>query len=118
MAANEFCVSLQVDEAARRICKTVTGGSVTGELLDRHELVLAAGRCVILVFERHSMRAGNRLTLTVTLDDYTGTTRVHSVGGGGGQGLFRFDWGASASFAALPYDALSPFLVSDPPSGR
>ena len=49
---------------------------------------------VVAVYEKHYYRAGNRLTLTVVLDDFTGRTRVHCIGGGGGEGLFRFDWGA------------------------
>ncbi len=114
MATEEFFVSLTVNETVRLIHDAMTRGSFTGELLDRHEFVLPAGRCVIQVFERHYMRAGNRLTLTVTADDYTGTTRVHSVGTGGGAGLFRFDWGASKSFAAAPQEALAAYLVPPP----
>ena len=61
--------------------------------------------------EMHNWRASNRVTLTVTVDDFTGRTRVHTVGSGGGEGaFFRFDWGASASFAGLPQKALADFL--------
>ena len=114
MATDEFFVSLTVNETVRLIHDAMTCASFTGELLDQHEFVLPTGRCVIQVFERHYMRAGNRLTLTVTVDVYTGTTRVHSVGSGGGAGLFRFDWGASKSFAAAPQEALAAYLVSPP----
>lgn len=48
---------------------------------------------MVAVYEKHYYRAGNRLTLTVVLDDFTGRTRVHCISGGGGEGLFRFDWG-------------------------
>ena len=61
---------------------------------------------MVLVFEKHYYRAGNRLTLTVTLDDFTGRTRVHCASGGGGEGLFRFDWGAGDSFEGVVHDAL------------
>ena len=59
------------------------------------------------IFEKHYWRAGNRLTLTVTVDNLQGHTRVHLVSGGGGEGLFRFDWGASESFVSSAIDALS-----------
>ena len=61
--------------------------SVTGTFLDRYEVSHpAGGRCVVLVYEKHYYRAGNRLTLTVTMDDFTGQTRVHCASGGGGEG--------------------------------
>ena len=66
---------------------------------------------IVLVFEKHYYRAGNRLTLTVTLDDFTGRTRVHCASGGGGEGLFRFDWGAAESFEGVVHDALSGYRL-------
>ena len=81
--------------------------SVTGTFLDRYEVSHpAGGRCVVLVYEKHYYRAGNRLTLTVTMVDFTGQTRGHCASGGGGEGLFRFDWGASESFEGVVHDAL------------
>lgn len=67
--------------------------------------------CLALVFEKHYYRAGNRLTLTALLDDLSGVTRVHLVGGGGGEGLFRFDWGAAEDFAAVAAEALRPYRL-------
>jgi len=51
------------------------------------------------------------LTLTVVIDDLTGRTRVHSVSGGGGEGLFRFDWGAS-KISGVVAGALALYRVS------
>ena len=45
----------------------------------------------------------------MTVDNLQGRTRVHLVSGGGGEGLFRFDWGASQSFESVVQDALSPY---------
>lgn len=63
------------------------------------------------IYEKHFWRAGNRLTLTATVDNLQGRTRVHLVSGGGGEGLFRFDWGASESFESCAIDALAPFRL-------
>ena len=49
--------------------------------------------------------------LTVTLDDFTGRTRVHAISGGGGEGLFRFDWGAAETFEGVVQDALSGYRL-------
>jgi hypothetical protein len=105
--AETFFVSLDIQSAIRAIDNAVVGGSITGERID-HYVAQApgGGSFAVLVYEKHYYRAGNRLTLTVTLDDLTGRTRVHCVGGGGGEGLFRFDWGASKSFANVAQQAL------------
>lgn len=111
MTQNLF-VSLTAAEAVRRVSDAIVRGSITGELLDSHTVTApGGGSCTVSVFEKHYYRAGNRLTLTVTVDDFTGRTRVHLVGGGGGEGLFRFDWGASQSFEQTAYDALRPYEV-------
>lgn len=112
MADREFTVNLSVYEAERRIHDFIVRGSITGGLISRYELASENNRrCVILVFEKHYWRAGNRLTLTVTADDLAGFTRIHSTGGGGGEGFFRFDWGAASSFSEAPQRALEGFII-------
>ncbi len=111
MATYEFFVSLPVTEAADRIVDQIVNNTASGELVDQHSLNQPNGNCRILVFERYYWRASNRVTLTVTVDDFTGRTRVHTVGSGGGEAaFFRFDWGASSSFAGLPQKALADFI--------
>ena len=110
--SNTFFVSLDIQNTVQAISNAVVGGSITGECIDSYGAQLPDGRgFVVIVFEKHYYRAGNRLTLTVTIDNFEGTTRVHSVGGGGGEGLFRFDWGASKSFANVVADTLAPYRL-------
>ncbi len=107
-----FFVSLDVLSTVQAVSDAVVRGSITGELIDRYGAAAPDGKgFVVLVFEKHYYRAGNRLTLTVTIDDLEGRTRVHSVGGGGGEGLFRFDWGASKSFSNVVSDVLAPYRL-------
>ena len=109
---DSYQVSLLLEECDRLIYDAVVGGSFTGECIDRYQLTAPnGGSCIVVVYEKHYYRAGNRLTLTVTMDDFQGYTRVHCVGGGGGEGLFRFDWGAADSFAQVVESALAPFLI-------
>ncbi len=111
MAQNIF-VSLPPYEAAERIHQTIIGGSVTGEAIDRCQLNGQGGTvCLVSVYEKHYWRAGNRLTLTVTVDNLQGPTRIHLVSGGGGEGLFRFDWGASKSFESSILEVLGPYRI-------
>ncbi len=78
---DSYFVSLDVVDCANRIREAVFD-SVTGEEIDAYAITHpSGGRCIVLVFEKHYYRAGNRLTLTVTLDDFTGRTRVHCASG-------------------------------------
>ena len=108
---DNYFVSLTLDDCVEQV-RSAVFDSVTGEEIDAYAIAHpGGGRCVVLVFEKHYYRAGNRLTLTVTLDDFTGKTRVHCASGGGGEGLFRFDWGASESFEGVVHDALSGYCL-------
>jgi hypothetical protein len=107
-----FYVSLGVQQAAQVIDDAVLSGSFTGECIDNYGAgAPGSGGFILRVYEKHFVRAGNRLTLTVVIDDLSGSTRVHCVGGGGGEGLFSFDWGAAGSFAGTVVNALAPYRV-------
>ena len=82
-----YHVTLSLDDCRDLIYDTVTD-SVTGALIGAHTVEGRDGRrCQVDVYEKHYYRAGNRLTLTVILDDFGAGTRVRCIGGGaGGQG--------------------------------
>lgn len=67
MAAKTYEGAWSVDDAVRRLCRNCT-------VLDRSELNLPAGRCVMLEL---SMRVVLPVHATVTVDDFPGKTRVH-----------------------------------------
>lgn len=109
---NTLKISLDIDNTVELISDRIINGSFTGELIDRYEINSRdLKKCVVLVFDKHYYRAGNRLTLTVVIDNLENFTRVHYRGGGGGQGLFRFDWGASGSFENIIYNILIDYII-------
>ncbi|MCM3710325.1 DUF6054 family protein [Sporosarcina luteola] len=58
------------------------------------------------------MRSHNRASVTATIDNFEGTTRVHVVAAGSSEGVFfRFDWGAGNSFATSVERALEQYMV-------
>ena len=109
-----FFVSLSLPEAAEIIRKQVEDESVTGELLDDYTVSTEVGVLRNLIFEKWFYRVGNRLVMTVTLDDLTGRTRIHVVSGGGGESVWwKFDWFAGESFADEPYNAMENYLIDE-----
>ncbi|MBC8589884.1 DUF6054 family protein [Wansuia hejianensis] len=109
---NTLKLSITIDEAVDLIYEAVVNGSITGELIDKYEInSLDNKKCIVMIFDKHYYRAGNRLTLTVVIDNLQGNTRVHYTGGGGGQGLFKFDWGAASSFEDIVHRVLGDYIV-------
>lgn len=77
MAVTDFTISLAIDQAARLLDDAIVGGSVTGERIDSYAVRDENGlRCLVLVYEKHYYRAGNRLTLTVTLENLSAGGRA------------------------------------------
>ncbi len=109
---NTLKVSSSIEETVDIIYEEVVNGSVTGKLLDKYEINSSDNKkCVVMVFDKHYYRAGNRLTLTVIIDNLEEVTRVHYISGGGGEGLFTFDWGASESFENIVAEALKKYII-------
>lgn len=105
-------VSIPPDEVAKLIANVIVNNSITGELIDEYRTDTGNGTMLIVqVYEKHYYRAGNRLTLTVVIDNLSGKTHIHAIGGGGGQGLFRIDYGASGSFEDCIYDAIYKYII-------
>lgn len=92
--ALDFNVNLAPQVAMQMIDNGIVNGSLSGERIDYYEVHNTAGYlCITAVYEKFYYRAGNRLTLTVIIDNMRGTTHVHAIGGGGGNGaFFKFDW--------------------------
>jgi hypothetical protein len=105
-----FYVRCSMYEAEKLLDQHIIDGSITGTCIGRHTTGTVGQMTVVIIYEKHYYRAGNRLTLTVVLDDTTGSTRVFACGGGGGQGLFRFDWGAAQSFKNSAFEALKNYI--------
>ena len=99
MEKMDFYVYLSPKEAAEKVKEAVTAGLYSGEILDEYVRILPNGKEII------------RATLTFLADNLEEHTRVHLSAGGGGQGvIFRFDWGAGASFSTSARDALAEYI--------
>lgn len=66
----------------------------------------------ILVFEKYYMRNSSRASLTVTIHNFDGHTKVTAIPSGGSQGMFlNFDWGAGDQFAGSVIQIFKPWLI-------
>lgn len=113
MEKMDFYVYLSPKEAAEKVKEALTtAGLFSGEILDEYVRILPDGKEIIMVlFEKYYMRSSNRATLTFLADNLEEHTRVHLSAGGGSQGwIFRFDWGAGASFSTSARDALAEYI--------
>lgn len=113
MASNQISVNLFPKDAAKLVCDYVIDKSMSSELIDNYTVYDCNGvSCIVLVFERYYWRAGNRLTLTIVIDNLNGITNVRSIGSGGGEGFFTsFDWGASSNFSNCAVNALKEYII-------
>ncbi len=107
----DFNVSISPREAMEIIDNEIVNGSITGVKIDEYVRQPDGRMIAVLVYEKHYYRVGNRLTLTVVVDNLRGATHIHTAGGGGGQGFFGFDWGASGSFEDTVMDALYKYVI-------
>ncbi len=87
-------------------------GSISGTLVDRYVRRIGEHEVHVVVLEKYYMRSSNRASLTVTIDNLEGQTKVHAVASGGSEGMFmRFDWGAGNNFANSVESALGSYIV-------
>ena len=105
-------LTCSVDTAAHEVYETIVEGSLSGECVENYTLPSVNGKCVVMVFEKHFMRNSSRASLTVTVDNLSGRTRISSVGSGGGNGmLFGFDWGAADDLENSAIEAVDEYLA-------
>ncbi len=112
MDGDNFNVSLGLREVVELLDEGIVSGSITGERIDHHVVNIDDTHAmVVLVYEKHFYRAGNRLTLTVCINNIHDVTHIHCIGAGGGEGLFRFDWGAGDKFTNSPREILGNYII-------
>ena len=107
MMTREFSIRVSVSEAVSRLTREPILRLAGAELEDRMEQTTPAGRCVILVFRRQKRSLSGPLTMTLSVDDFTGVTRIKELSGAQRK---RPDFGAADAFADFPARALSDVI--------
>ncbi|WP_432361830.1 DUF6054 family protein [Sporosarcina sp. UB5] len=112
MSIKNFNVKISPKEAADTIQSEILRGSISGTLVDHYVRTAGPSEVHVLIMEKYYMRSSNRASVTATIDNFDGTTRVHVVAAGSSEGVFfRFDWGAGENFATSVERALKQYIV-------
>ncbi|WP_339253367.1 DUF6054 family protein [Sporosarcina sp. FSL W8-0480] len=112
MSVKEFTVKISPTEAANTIESEILRGSISGTLVDHYVRTTNSSEVHVLIMEKYYMRSNNRASVTATIDNFEGVTRVHVVAAGSSEGVFfRFDWGAGNSFATSVERALKEYII-------
>ncbi len=114
MEANTCVLGISVGEAARTVCGLVEKSGVSSKMTDCYEMRQGETLCgMVLVFEKYYVRAGSRLSMTVTMDNLEGHTRVHwaVTGGSGIFGNTGDSKVAAEKYSNTLREALFPYLA-------
>lgn len=107
----DLYLSIPAQEVITNLNQVIVDGSVTGTLVHQYTTESGNGPVTVLIYEKHSFLAENRLTLTVILDTVDGKSHLHAISAGGGKGIFRVDYGASGRFEDCIYDAVFKYIL-------
>ncbi|MDW0114237.1 DUF6054 family protein [Sporosarcina saromensis] len=114
MSIKNFNVRITPREAVDAIQSAILQGSISGTLVDHYERAVGESEMHVLIMEKYYMRSNNRASITATIDNFDGVTRVHVVAAGSSEGVFfRFDWGAGSNFANSVERALAHSMISE-----
>ncbi len=76
-------LSLPAQEAAV-LAERLLMDELEGELMDSQEIACKSGRIILMLCMLKSLKSKGMLTLLVTIDSLTGSTRLHAAGAGQG----------------------------------
>lgn len=113
MEENTLYINADIDDFAEFLEGYLLNNFYTISLLDKYEISAGTNKIVTFVFEEYFMRVGNRLTLTVVIDNISDMLRIHYKAGGGQTGIvFDFDYGAAGDFEEELCSAVEEYVMN------
>lgn len=114
MAVREFTVNISPALAMNAIEAYIMREEVTGTLVDWYVRLVGEHEVHVIIFEKYTMRTTSRASLTVTIDNFGGDTKVHAVASGGSAGPhLHIDWGARENFLNSVEAALGDSIIQE-----
>ena len=113
MSVREFTVNISPALAMNAIEAYIMKEEPTGTLVDWYVRLVGEHEVHVIILEKYYMRTSNRASLTVTIDNFGGDTKVHAVASGGSASPFlRIDWGAEKDFVNSVEEALGTSIIT------
>lgn len=107
MGKCSFSVNLSPQDALNMI-----KDDLNADLVHEEDNTVDGKSIGIQVYEKYYMRAGNKVALTVIVEDFTGLTNVRAIGTAGSRDfIFNFDLGASDDFAERVAEILNRHII-------
>ena len=114
MAVREFTVNISPAMAMNAIEGYITREDTTARLIDWYVRLVGEYEVHVIVLEKYYMRTSNQASLTVTIDNFGGDTKVHAVASGSLGGPYvRIDWGARKDFVNSVEAALGDSIIQE-----
>ena len=114
MSVREFTVNISPAVAMNAIEAYIMKEEPNGTLVDWYVRLVGEHEVHVIIFERYTMRTTSRATLTVTIDNFGGDTKVRAVASGGSAGpQLHIDWGARKNFANSVEAALGTSIIKE-----
>ena len=114
MAIREFTVNISPALAMNAIEAYIMKESTTATLIDWYVRLVGEYEIHVLVLEKYYMRTSNQASLTVTIDNFGGDTKVHAAASGSLSGPYvRIDWGAKKDFLNSVEEALGTSIIQE-----
>ena len=114
MAVREFTVNISPALAMNAIEAYIMKEEVTGTLVDWYVRLVGKHEVHVIIFEKYTMRTTSRASLTVTIDNFGGDTKVHAVASGGSAGPhLHIDWGTRENFLNHVEAALRDSIIQE-----
>lgn len=111
MGIYSFDVKLTLDETIKRLDSEIIKGTIT-EKIDFHEVYSECkNKAVVMVYGKRYFRAGNRLTLTVCIEELEDKTHVHVIGIGGMERSATGEGESIRKFTSLPRKILEEYII-------
>lgn len=111
MGIYDFDVNLNLEETIRMLDLEIIKGTIT-EKIDCHEIYSECkSKAVIMVYGKRYFRAGNRLTLTLCIEQLKDKTHLHVIGIGSVQRTSSGECETSQKFTSLPKRILEKYII-------
>ena len=87
MAKLEYTLFGSFDSILNELHRGIMSGSVSASYEDGSDFYCENCRCAVRVYERYSMIGGNRVSLSLTLFEGSGSVRLSAISSGGSQAM-------------------------------